>query len=455
MAREKGYARQPTTGYTIPTASSEDNWELRWPHYISVYSKMAREDAQVKSVLQALIKPITRTPWYIDPNGADPEIVRAVAQDLNLPVKGETTGAPIAKDPRRVSFREHLKRLLKWKLVYGHAYFELVWDDATETDDGLTHLRKIAPRHPDTIYEIAVAKDGGLEHIKQRPIGLSSSEVKIPVKDLLVYLNDDDSDAWVGESILRAAYKHWKLKDEFLRLEQITLDRNGMGVAVMKLRPEAHPDEQKDAEAIVDNVRSGAEGGAVIKHEESLTIEGVKGQLQPARPAIVYHDAQIARTALAHALNLDGGGGSYALAEVQMDLFFQGINDIAQSVADTANQYLVRKMVYMLTGDTKGPFPVIVFDKIEAKKSLSSNDLAALKNAGLIFADPALEAHIRRIYEMPSALPPDQWDAARGAPLSTSDAPAQASTVLTSIDPEVVNQIFMDWIHSKTQRGDS
>ena len=49
----------------------EDNWDLRWPKSVKMYSKMAREDAQVKSVLKAVSLPILRTPCRISPNGAD------------------------------------------------------------------------------------------------------------------------------------------------------------------------------------------------------------------------------------------------------------------------------------------------------------------------------------------------------------------------------------------------
>ena len=118
------------------------------------------------------------------------------------------------------------------------------------------------------------------------------------------------------------------------------------------------------------------------------------------REAITYHDAQIARTALAHALNLEGKGGSYALADVHMALFFQNLNQIAQTVADTANQYLVRDMVTAYTGEVDA-YPLIEFDTIESIKMLTPNDLATLANAGVIFMDATTEDHVRRQYEMP------------------------------------------------------
>lgn len=399
MAHEIGYAR-PARG-TTRRRSAEDNWDLRWPESITTYSKMAREDSQVKSVLKAVIQPISRTPWRLAPNGADDELTRIIAEDLNLVVLGESLDTPINRTPRRVSWRQHLRRALKWHLVYGHAFFELVWEDASTTEDGLTHLRKLAPRHPDTIHKINVAKDGGLESIEQKSVG-TFKPTKIPVEHLLAYRLDDDADDWVGESMLRAAYKHWRLKDQFLRLEAIVLDRNGMGVPTATSGYEAKDDDMERLQSIVEGLRSGDYSGAVTKHDEKIEIKGVSGQLVSPREAISYHDSQIARTALAHALNLDGKGGSYALAEVQMDMFFQSLNEIAQQIADTANQYLIRDMVYALTGDTDGPFPQIVLDTIEAKKSLSAQDMATLHNAYLLSDGPNTEAHIRRSYDLPA-----------------------------------------------------
>lgn len=401
MAKEIGYATAHVNRRAV-----EDNWDLMWPRSVRMFSKMTREDAQVKSVLNAVTGPIKRTTWRVDPNGADEALVRMVAEDLNLPVKGEEVALPYRRSPRRVSWNAHLARALRWTLTYGHAYFELVFDDATETEDGLTHLRKIAPRHPASLTKIQVADDGGLEHVEQH--ARDGRPVRIPVESLLVYLHEDDDDLWVGESMFRAAYKHWVLKDEFLRLEQLVLDRNGMGVAVATASYGADQAEVDALQELAEGLRSGENAGAALKNGQKLEIKGVSGQLTNPREAITYHDAQIARTALAHALNLEGKGGSYALADVQMALFFQNLNQIAQQVADTANQYLVRDMVDAYAGGAEA-YPLIEFDTIESIKMLTPNDLATLANAGVIFMDATTEDHVRRQYEMP---PKERGDSA-------------------------------------------
>ncbi|MDP1165706.1 hypothetical protein, partial [Klebsiella pneumoniae] len=81
---------------------------------------------------------------------------------------------------------------------------------------------KLAPRPQKTISAFNVALDGGLESIRQYApastgrvlYGLTG--VEIPVSRLVAYVRDPEPGDWRGNSILRPAYKHWLLKDEFM-----------------------------------------------------------------------------------------------------------------------------------------------------------------------------------------------------------------------------------------------
>ena len=183
--------------------AAEQNWKLRWPQSIRTYARMAREDSQVKSVLKAVSLPVRRTTWRIDPNGADPEVVRLVAEDLRLPVLGDDGGSPTAQTGGHASFAGHLKWVLKM-LVFGHAYFEVVFRE----QNGQDRLWKLAYRPPESIAEIRVERDGGLAGIRQHPApGDKVREINIPVQHLLAYVNDPMDFSWRGESELRAASK--------------------------------------------------------------------------------------------------------------------------------------------------------------------------------------------------------------------------------------------------------
>ena len=409
----------------------EDNWDLRWPRSVETYAKMAREDSQVKSVLKAVTLPILRTPCRVNPNGADPEVVRMVAEDLRLPVMGDSQADPTPVSGGRVAWRDHLVWALKM-LTYGHSFFEVVYSDGL---DGPQRLRKLAPRLQDTIARISVDRDGGLRSITQKATsidGRSIPEVEIPVARLLAYVHEPETFDWLGTSVLRPAFKHWRLKDELLRLEQVVLERNGMGVPVYNSYSDVDQADIDRGQELVEGLRFGEDAGASLPAGSKLQVLGVTGQIVSPREAINYHDAQIARTALAHALNLEGKGGSYALAEVQMEMFIQSLQTIAEQVASTANHYLVEDMVEKFTGARRGPFPQIQFDTIDTRKALTPDGLAALKNAGIIFPDPTLEEHVRRYYELPPKAPIPQ---STGPDAVKRMADAAAALIAAGVDP--------------------
>lgn len=387
------------------SALSEDNWALQWPQSVRAYSKMLREDSQAKSVERAVTLPILRTPWYVEPNGAAPEIVQMVAEDLNLPVKGDSTASPSPQAVGRVSWQETLPWILKY-LRYGHAYFEKVYSDGS---DGPQRLVKLAPRLPDTIEKINIALDGGVDSIVQRAAtdrdGRTLDRVELEVERLLFFIFDEERKDGIGTSIFRPAYKHWILKDEFLRLERLVLERNGMGIPVYTSYDAYDQADIDQGQELVEALRSGAEAGASLKKGSELKVVGVSGQLVSPREAITYHDSQIARTALAHVLNLEGKGGSYALAEVQLDVFIQSLQSIADYIATVANKYLVPDMVEKFTGERVGPFPRVTFETIGSRTGFTPEQIVALKNAGLLIADDALLEHVRRRGELPPLTP--------------------------------------------------
>lgn len=378
-------------------ALAEDNWQLRFPHSSKVFAKMGREDAQVQSLLKAVMLPIRRASWWVNPNGADDGVVSHVANDLRMRVLGDDPNKPLASAGGRVSWDEHLAQALR-SLQFGHMFFEQVY---RPDSDGKEHLWKLAPRWPGTITAVNVADDGGLESITQ---AISDGSVDIPVDRLVAYAYDDFGATWLGQSILRPAYKHWVLRDELLRLEQDVLDRNGMGVPVYT-GSEYTNDPEGDldnGQEIATSLRSGKTAGAAIPAGASLDLLGVKGQLVSPREAIAYHDSMILKASLAHFLNLEGKGGSYALADTQNDFFIQNLQSTAEWIAGVATQHIVEDLVRVAFPDYAGPMPSIMVDPIAAKKELSATDWATAVRDKVIIMDGPTEEHFRRTFNIPA-----------------------------------------------------
>jgi hypothetical protein len=391
---ERGYAANTPYAWW-GELDAEPTPELRWPLSVQVYDAMRRQDAQTASVLRAVTLPVRRTPWRVDPNGARDEVVQLVADDLGLPVVGDSARSA-ARTRDRFSWVDHLQLALLM-LPFGHMPFEQVYriDEA-----GFARLRKLAPRMPRTIAKVNVAADGGLVSIEQYAAVGATDGVTIGVDRLVMYVHDREGGNWLGSSLLRPAYKHWLIKDRLLRVQAQTIERNGMGVPRYTGPEFPSEDDLDKGLTLATSWRSGEAAGAAIPFGAKLDLVGVEGDLPDAMPAIRYHDEQIARAVLAHFLNLGTQTGSWALGTTFADFFTLSLQTLAQQVADTATQHVVEDIVDLNFGEDE-PAPRIVFDEIGSRQEATAQALKLLFDAGAIFPDRTLEESLRQQYGLP------------------------------------------------------
>lgn len=422
---EIGYQADPgvVSWGTLVAWTHETNPDLQWPLSIEVFDRMRREDPQVKSVLRAVTLPILRTEWVLDGTGCRDEVTEHVAADMGLPVKGKPAKAPL-RTKGRFSFREFL-RLALLELVYGHSVFEQVYDQSSEP--GRAHLAKLAWRPPRTISDFEVAKDGGLVAVKQRGTA-GGREVRIPVDRLVVFVNEREGANWVGESLLRAAYKMAILKDRVLRIQALTAERNGLGLPVF-IAPDfpegmdddaalAWMDEQiEKGLELVKAARAGDDAGASIAHGAQLQFVGVQGKLPDTDAPIRYYDEQIARAVLAHFLNLGTETGSWALGSTFANFFTDSLNAVAQHIADVINQHVIEDLVDANWGSNE-PAPRLVPAAIGEQQQITAEAIRALIECGAVQVDEPLRAYVRDKF----GLPVEDPSTAVPAPLTAEEA---------------------------------
>lgn len=390
-------------------AQAESVPELQWPQAVPLYRRMPREDARVSSVLSAIGLPVRSAQYWIEPNGASDEVTEHVSQNMGIPIRGEsdTPMGTTGRARERFSWTTHLQNALRC-LQYGHAYFVQVY--RYNEDTGKLDLRKLAPRPQHTISKINVALDGGLESIVQSaPAGTSMAAARmldynkpIGVDRLVAYVRDPEPGDWLGESILRPAYKHWLLKDELIRIEAAVARRNGMGLPVYL--GSDHDDVMgKDLEsgrAMTTSVRAGMGSGLAVPAGADFKLLGVQGNLPDIRASIEYHDKSIALSGLAHFMNLDRGG-SYALASVLSDPFVQSVQALTQMLVDTTNMHVIEDLVDVNYGVDE-PAPKLVFDEIGSRHDASAAALQQMVAAGILFPDRTLEEAVRQSFGLPS-----------------------------------------------------
>ncbi|MFW6598128.1 phage portal protein family protein [Propionibacteriaceae bacterium Y2011] len=408
---ESGYQSAQSGSWWTLGDDAEKNIELQWPRSIEVFDSMRRQDPQVISVLRAVTLPIRRTSWWIDPNGARPEVVQHVAEDLGLPVRGAAAVESPLRSRDRFSWPEHL-RLALTMLPFGHSFFEQVYRIDEKT--GLARIRKLGWRPPRTISKVDVAADGGLVAISQHS-SVTGKDAEIPVDHLVAYVLDREGGNWFGQSILRPAYKPWFLKDRALRTQAQTLERNGLGVPLYKASkmPEgmdaeaALAAEKADREAglkLAQAWRGGDNSGASISNSADLVLRGVEGDLPDADKPVRYHDEQIARAVLAHFLNLGTETGSWALGTTFADFFVLSLQTVALDVADVATQHIVEDLVDINWGPDERA-PRIAFDEIGSRHPATAEAVKALVDCGALTADTSLETHLRTVYGLPELDP--------------------------------------------------
>lgn len=392
--REKGYAAD--TGFWSYDLTNETTPELMWPLNIEVYDRMRRQDAQVASVLRAVQSPIVRTQWRVDGTGVDDDVTRFVADNLGLPIEGDDTDrAAQLRGRDRFSWTEHV-RLALLMLVFGHSYFEQVYrlDETT----GQYRLRKLGPRLPRSISKVNVARDGGLISIEQyggSMVGSAGgSGAVLPVNRLVAYVLEREGGNWLGQSLLRSAYKNWLLKDRALRTWSTSIDRNGIGVPIYEAAEgEANLDAGED---LASSVRAGDNAGGAIPNGAELKLLGVTGQLPDIEKFVQYHDAQIARSALGHFLNLGGSTngqvGSYNLGSVFADTFHLGLDAVADHVAITATAHVIEDLVDINFGPAV-PAPRLTYDPIGTRQT----ELDRIREATGLGSDADLVKYLRSI----------------------------------------------------------
>lgn len=403
--REQGYVTTGSKSSWWQVWEDEPTPELQWPLSIQVYDRMRRQDPQVQSVLRAVTYPVQQTQWRVDPAGASDEVTEFVADNLGLPIKGadETGRRPMPRERGRFSWEQHLEDALEM-VTFGHSVFEQVARITVENGRQWARLHKLAPRWQKTIRKFNVARDGGLESIEQWPLPGEPTAPVLDINRLVVYAWERQGGAWTGRSMLRSAYKPWLLKDQNWLSWTLGVDRNSMGVPVFTDGPDnSYLDE---GTKLATGFRSGSSSGAGLPNGSKLELLGVDGTLIDPEKAVRYSDEQIARSVLAHALNLGQatGTGSYALGASFIDLFMGSLNKLGKSVASTATQHVVEDLVDWNFGESE-PAPKITFSPIGQNELAIVQAVKTLIEAGAIFPDPKLDAFVRDVVGLPPRAP--------------------------------------------------
>lgn len=302
--------------------------ELRWPASLRVYDRMRRSDAQVQAVLLALELPIRSTRWFVEPASTDSRDVQIAEEIEGNLFEGLAT-----------TWDDTLRSALTM-FAFGHSLFEIVY----EVDSaGFLRWRKFADRPQRSISQFLPDKRGELETVEQYgPSGI----VSLPDDKLLVFSHRMEDGDPRGTSVLRAAYKHWFIKDYVYKIVNIGIEQEYVGIPWAQVPHNMEPELKANLENILRLLTQGEKAYFWLPSEVALNRYQSQRDQQAITPYIEHHDLMISRSVLAQFLNLGAASvGSYALSEDHSDLFLMSLDGIADYVAQVFNRRAIPALV--------------------------------------------------------------------------------------------------------------
>jgi phage gp29-like protein len=369
----------------------EANEKWRDAARVETVEDMRRGDGAVRAVLSAIKAPILSAEWNIWTEDSSPK-----GQEIRGFV--EANVFHMERD-----FKEFLRESLTY-IDFGHSAWELIW----EIRDGRICLKDLAPRIQSSIlyWEMFTTKQPGITQIlRTNNISAGNNMREIPMDKLFVLTNEKEGDDITGQSILRAAYIHWKHKRTLYLIAGIAADRYGVGVPTLYLPEMGYDDAEKNsAVEMLKNLRSNEQSYMVMPNgfkAEILTPNG-NGVGEGLNTMIEHHNRMICMTVLAQFLNLGTEGvGSLALSNDQSSFFLKHVEGIIHYFRSQFNTQIIRKLVDLNYGK-QATYPELRNSTISEKNLLEFSQM--IKNfidAGVITTDTDLQQWIRQTVKAP------------------------------------------------------
>lgn len=372
-------------------AREEYNSKLRGHQGLQIYDQMRRNDAVVRSALEAVKTPITGAEYFIHPAEEKPQ-AKMQAEFVDLTLNDWMTYPwPIVLDEALLQFD------------FGYYMFEKVWDVREWKGERRIWLRKLAARHPMDVPEGGWRFDGNggprgvwLYQTPEHP-----DAVFIPIDKLCVFTHDLESGDITGRSVLRAAYKHWYYQENSYKIDGIQKERHGVGVPVIKLPMGFTPADKTAAHELGRNLRSNEKAHIVLPPNWEVEFAKVEGQPVSALETARHHGEMIYRTVMAQAVWSTAQG----TVEPMMELFYKSVRRHANRMAGIMNRYVIPEIIDMNWGK-QDKYPKMFVRKLGDVTEARTISFAVrnLVGSGVIQPDDRLELWARELVDAP---PPD------------------------------------------------
>lgn len=372
-------------------SKEEYNKDLTGKRGLETYNKMRRSDGTVRAALMVVKLPILACQWGAEAANDSDEAVRA--QRIAQVSLFEGT-----------NFDDTLRQILTF-LDFGFSVFEQTLKIGLVDGREYVVLDSLGFRKQLSIKKWAIGEGGMPGVTQQRSAGGTEGDAEIPEIKLSIFTNDKEGDNPEGISLLRAAYKHWYMKDALYQIDAIRHEKQGLGVLKVKVPKGAKSEDKETAREIAEEQR--ANESSYIEEPEDFSFEFMDMQARTTTdiiPSIEHHDRQILLSVLAQFLTIGGGksSGSFAASDNQTELFIMAEEATAKVAAAVLNDTVVRNLME-LNGIAQENYPKITFGRISQDSiQVFSEALNKLFTSGVVTPDPDLEAHVRKVLHLPA-----------------------------------------------------
>lgn len=370
----------------------------------TVFNQMRRGDATIAALLAAYKMPLRAAKWYIQPVDESPDSLQ-MADFLHDNLWGFGTQ----------TFDDFLREALTF-LDFGFSWFEKVFDymDDDPWKDKIG-WSKFAFRYQVTRFRYNTKLVIGPRGTKHRELVTVAQFappdyqiVDIPVEKLFLLSHLKEGDNYDGISLLRAAYKHWYIKDKLYALQAIGLERSAVGVPYAKYLQHVDVATINTITQMLENLR--VDDQASIQFDGSEVEIGYlinKFAADALHQAIEHHDTEIMKSGLAQFVNLGtrstGATGSYALSQDQSQMFLDALNGEANYFGSAFHlQCTQQLMEWNFNNVRRIMIPRLSHGDIGERSSVKlAQALNAFAQYGFVTPDPHTENVIREFLDLP------------------------------------------------------
>jgi len=315
---------------------------------------MRRKDGQARAIHRVLTLPLRTAALAVIPHGGPGDTGEGAGEEEAELVKMALT-EPLSRGGMSTSINKVLAHM-GMALADGFAVFEKVWQ---VTSEGKFTLRKLAPRGAETVKFI-LDENGGLEAVRQRVQWQGERiDVTIPSDKLLIYTAQHEENPWYGESYLLPAYYHYDKKHKLYYISHLAAQFHAIPGRIGTYPPQA---DKGDRKSFREQLAKMGFNTALTKPVGwEIDSFGGEGGMPDYEKLINHHDAMMAKSVLAHFIQLGTGSssGSWALSEDQSDFFTIALEAILAEWSEVFTFYVAPQLVDF--NFNSGAYPEIKF----------------------------------------------------------------------------------------------